>query len=122
LKVAEFLENNDKVSKVYYSGVKSHPNYEIGLSQTSGFGGMLCFTLKSGNPENFLKELKVFTLAESLGAVESLVCVPALMTHASVPKEQRKALGIVEGLIRLSVGIEDIEDILADLKRAIDCA
>ncbi|MCO4783790.1 MAG: PLP-dependent transferase [Candidatus Cloacimonetes bacterium] len=122
IKVAEMLENHPKVAKVFYPGIKSHVNYDIGVSQTSGFGGMLSFELKSGTPENFLKELKVFTLAESLGAVESLVCIPALMTHASVPKEQREILGIADGLIRLSVGIEDTEDILEDLKRAIDCA
>ncbi|HLO74486.1 MAG TPA: cystathionine gamma-synthase [Flavobacterium sp.] len=120
-KVAEYLNNHSLVERVYYPGLASHPFHEIAKKQMSGFGGMVTFTFKSGKKEDaikFLENLKVFTLAESLGGVESLANHPALMTHASIPEEKRKEVGISDDLVRLSVGIEDIEDLLADLEQA----
>ncbi len=122
-KVVDFLSNHPKINAVYYPGLKSHPYYEIAKKQMSGFGGMVSFTFVSGKKEDsikFLENLKVFTLAESLGGVESLANHPALMTHASIPEEKRKEIGITDDLVRLSVGIEDIEDLIADLKQALD--
>lgn len=120
LKIAEFLEANEKVKKVIYPGLSSHPQYKLATEQMSGFGGMITFYLKGGMEESrkFLSNLKVFSLAESLGGVESLIEHPAIMTHASVPAETRKQLGIDDSLIRISVGIEDIDDLLNDLKSA----
>ena len=121
LKVAEFLENHPNVEFVKYPFLISHPSYEIAKKQMSGFGGMVSFTFKSGKKEDaisFLEKVKVFTLAESLGGVESLANHPALMTHASIPEDKRKEVGISDDLVRLSVGIEDIEDLLADLEQA----
>ena len=120
-KVAEYLNNHPLVERVYYPGLTSHPFHEIAKKQMSGFGGMVTFTFKSGKKEDaikFLENLKVFTLAESLGGVESLANHPALMTHASIPEDKRKEVGISDDLVRLSVGIEDIEDLLADLEQA----
>ncbi|CAM3819022.1 cystathionine gamma-synthase [Flavobacterium cucumis] len=120
-KVAAFLNNHPLVERVYYPGLISHPFHEIAKKQMSGFGGMVTFTFKSGKKEDaikFLENLKVFTLAESLGGVESLANHPALMTHASIPEDKRKEVGISDDLVRLSVGIEDIEDLLADLEQA----
>lgn len=120
-KVAEYLNNHPLVERVYYPGLASHPFHEIAKKQMSGFGGMVTFTFKSGKKEDaikFLENLKVFTLAESLGGVESLVNHPALMTHASIPEDKRKEVGISDDLVRLSVGIEDIEDLLVDLEQA----
>lgn len=120
-KVAAYLDNHPLVERVYYPGLASHPFHEIAKKQMSGFGGMVTFTLKSGKKEDaikFLENLKVFTLAESLGGVESLANHPALMTHASIPEDKRKEVGISDDLVRLSVGIEDIEDLLADLEQA----
>ena len=120
-KVAEYLDNHPLVERVYYPGLASHPFHEIAKKQMSGFGGMVTFTFKSGKKEDaikFLENLKVFTLAESLGGVESLANHPALMTHASIPEDKRKEVGISDDLVRLSVGIEDIEDLLADLEQA----
>lgn len=120
-KVAEYLDNHPLVERVYYPGLASHPFHEIAKKQMSGFGGMVTFTFKSGKKEDaikFLENLKVFTLAESLGGVESLANHPALMTHASIPEDKRKEVGIADDLVRLSVGIEDIEDLLADLEQA----
>jgi cystathionine beta-lyase/cystathionine gamma-synthase len=120
-KVAEYLDNHPLVERVYYPGLASHPFHEIAKKQMSGFGGMVTFTFKSGKKEDaikFLENLKVFTLAESLGGVESLANHPALMTHASIPEDKRKEVGISDDLVRLSVGIEDIEDLLADLNQA----
>lgn len=120
-KVAEYLNNHPLVERVYYPGLASHPFHEIAKKQMSGFGGMVTFTFKSGKKEDaikFLENLKVFTLAESLGGVESLANHPALMTHASIPEDKRKEVGISDDLVRLSVGIEDIEDLLADLEQA----
>jgi cystathionine beta-lyase len=120
-KIAAYLDNHSLVERVYYPGLASHPFHEIAKKQMSGFGGMVTFTFKSGKKEDaikFLENLKVFTLAESLGGVESLANHPALMTHASIPEDKRKEVGISEDLVRLSVGIEDIEDLLADLAQA----
>ena len=122
-KVAEYLNNHPLVERVYYPGLTSHPFHEIAKKQMSGFGGMVTFTFKSGKKEDaikFLENLKVFTLAESLGGVESLANHPALMTHASIPEDKRKEVGISDDLVRLSVGIEDIEDLLADLEQAFN--
>ena len=122
-KVAEYLNNHPLVERVYYPGLPSHPFHEIAKKQMSGFGGMVTFTFKSGKKEDaikFLENLKVFTLAESLGGVESLANHPALMTHASIPEDKRKEVGISDDLVRLSVGIEDIEDLLADLEQAFE--
>ena len=122
-RVAEYLNNHPLVERVYYPGLPSHPFHEIAKKQMSGFGGMVTFTFKSGKKEDaikFLENLKVFTLAESLGGVESLANHPALMTHASIPEDKRKEVGISDDLVRLSVGIEDIEDLLADLEQAFE--
>ena len=119
--VAKFLESHPAVEKVIYPGLESHPQHAIARKQMSGFGGMITFLIKGGLPEarSFLEKVKVFTLAESLGGVESLIEHPAIMTHASVPLENRKALGILDNLVRISVGIEDIDDLIADLKQAL---
>jgi cystathionine beta-lyase/cystathionine gamma-synthase len=123
-KIAEFLVNHPKVERVYYPGLASHPFHEIAKKQMiGGFGGMVTFTFKSGKKEDaiaFLEKVKVFTLAESLGGVESLANHPALMTHASIPEDKRKEIGITDDLVRLSVGVEDAEDLIADLKQALD--
>lgn len=120
--VAQFLESHPKVEKVIYPGLKSHPQHALAQEQMMGMGGMITFYIKGGLPaaRTFLESVNIFSLAESLGGVESLIEHPAIMTHASVPAEIRKALGIDDGLIRLSVGIEDIEDLLADVKQAFD--
>jgi cystathionine beta-lyase len=121
-KVANYLNAHTKIKTVYYPGLPSHPFHEIAKKQMSGFGGMVSFTFTSGNKADaiaFLEKLKVFTLAESLGGVESLANHPALMTHASIPEEKRKEIGITDDLVRLSVGVEDIEDLLADLEQAL---
>ena len=122
-KVARFLSNHPFIENVYYPGLPSHPNHEIAKKQMNGFGGMVSFTFKSGNKEDaisFLEKLKVFTLAESLGGVESLANHPALMTHASIPEYKRKEIGITDDLVRLSVGVEDIDDLLADIEQALN--
>ena len=120
MKIALWLEKHPKVEKVVYPGLKSHPQHSIAKSQMSGFGGMITFFLKGGIKEsgNFLKKVKIFTLAESLGGVESLIEHPAIMTHASIPKKVREELGIQDNLIRLSVGIEDCDDLINDLSQA----
>lgn len=120
--VAKFLESHPKVERVIYPGLSSHPQHHIAKEQMLGMGGMITFYIKGGlsAARSFLENVQVFSLAESLGGVESLVEHPAIMTHASVPVEQRKALGIDDSLIRLSVGIEDLEDLLSDLKFAFD--
>lgn len=120
-KIANFLANHPDVDKVYYPGLPDHPFHDIAKKQMSGFGGMVSFTFKSGKKEDavaFLEKLKVFTLAESLGGVESLANHPALMTHASIPEDKRKEIGITDDLVRLSTGIEDIDDLLADIEQA----
>ncbi|MFN7825911.1 MAG: cystathionine gamma-synthase [Pseudobdellovibrionaceae bacterium] len=122
--VAQFLEAHPMVSKVVYPGLASHPQHSLAKEQMSGFGGMITFYIKGdlSTARKFLEAVQVFSLAESLGGVESLIEHPAIMTHASVPPENRKALGIDDTLIRLSVGIEELEDLLADLKQAFDQA
>jgi cystathionine gamma-lyase/cystathionine beta-lyase len=121
-KVAAYLRNHPKVSRVYWCGFADHPNHDIAKKQMRGFGGMMSFTLKDDSiaaATKVLSSTKIFSLAESLGGVESLINHPASMTHASIPREQRIANGLTDGLIRLSVGIEDAEDIIADLAQAI---
>lgn len=120
--IAGFLKSNDKVKDVYWPGFEDHPNHEIAKRQMSGFGGMISFNTKENTLESarkIVEKLKVFTLAESLGGVESLAGHPASMTHASIPKEEREKTGVVDSLIRLSVGIEDEEDLIEDLRQAI---
>ena len=121
-KVAEFLNNHPKVKTVFYPGLVDHPFHEIAKKQMKGFGGMVSFSFTSEKKEDavdFLEKIKLFTLAESLGGVESLANLPALMTHASIPEAKRKETGITDDLVRLSVGIEDIDDLIEDLKQAL---
>jgi cystathionine gamma-lyase len=121
-KIAAFLKNHPKIDKIYWPGFEDHPNHHIAKKQMRNFGGMISFSLKGNSKEEAFKiasSVKVFTLAESLGGVESLVNHPATMTHASIPKEEREKAGVVDSLLRLSVGIEDIEDLLADLAQAM---
>jgi cystathionine gamma-lyase len=119
--VAEFLAHHPKVDRVHYPGLASHPQHALARAQMSGFGGMLSFTLRV--PEEramaFASTLRYFSLAESLGGVESLICHPARMTHGSIPKEERERRGVTDGLLRLSVGVEDREDLLEDLDTAL---
>ena len=124
IKVANYLEKHPQVEKTIYPGLSSHPQHALAKEQMSGFGGMITFFIKGGLPaaRKFLESVEVFALAESLGGVESLIEHPAIMTHASVPPEQRKALGIDDSLIRLSVGVEDVDDLLADLDQAFKAA
>ncbi|EPR72190.1 Cystathionine gamma-lyase [Winogradskyella psychrotolerans RS-3] len=120
--VAEYLESHPKIENVYWPGFKNHPNHAIAKVQMSDYGGMVSFTTKGNNYEEAIRiveKLKIFTLAESLGGVESLAGHPASMTHASIPKEEREKTGVVDSLIRLSVGIEDEADLIADLEQAI---
>jgi cystathionine gamma-lyase len=120
--VAQFLRQHPKVAKVYWCGFEDHPNHHIAKQQMRGFGGMISFTLKDDSQEAAFKVLSgthLFSLAESLGGVESLIGHPASMTHASIPREDRISNGLVDSLIRLSVGIEDVEDLIADLQKAI---
>lgn len=120
MNVAKYLSNHPQVEKVVYPGLKSHPQFDLAQKQMKGFGGMITFYIKGGMTaaRSFLENVKVFTLAESLGGVESLVEHPGIMTHASVPENRRKELGIDDSLIRLSVGIEDSEDLITDLDQA----
>ena len=120
--IANYLKTHPKIEKVYWPGFEDHPNHHIAKAQMSDFGGMLSFVTKGANYEfaiQIVEKLKLFTLAESLGGVESLVGHPASMTHASIPKEIREQSGVVDALIRLSVGIEDVRDLIADLDQAI---
>src|SRR5690606_18178130 len=122
-KIAMWLRNNDQVGQVLWPGFEEHPNHEIAKKQMRGFGGMISFCLKNDTEENarrVLSSTQLFSLAESLGGVESLINHPASMTHASIPREERLKIGLTDGLIRLSVGIEDADDLIADLKQAID--
>ena len=121
IKIANFLEEHPAIDKVYYPGLPSHPQHQIAVKQMSGFGGMISVVVKGGlkNATSFLERTKLFSLAESLGGVESLIEHPAIMTHASVPEEIRNEIGIVDGLVRLSVGIETLEDLVADLDVAL---
>ena len=122
-KIARFLADHPAIDRVYWPGFESHPNHEVAKRQMNGFGGMISFVQQNDSLEKAtqtLEKLKLFTLAESLGGVESLVGHPASMTHASIPKVEREKSGVVDGLIRLSVGIEDNDDLIADLKQALE--
>lgn len=122
-KIAEYLKTHPKIDKIYWPGFTDHPNHHIAKKQMRDFGGMISFSLKDKSIENTFKlasSFHVFSLAESLGGVESLVNHPATMTHASIPKEEREKAGVTDNLLRLSVGVEDIEDLIADLKQALD--
>lgn len=121
--IAQYLRTHPKVENVYWPGFENHPNYDIARKQMNDFGGMISFTLKGDNLEDanqVMSSFKVFTLAESLGGVESLVAHPATMTHAAIPKEQREKLGILDSLLRLSVGVEDVNDLREDLESALN--
>lgn len=121
--IARFLSTHPKVDKVYWPGFETHPNHHVAKAQMRGFGGMISFTLKGNQLQDALdlvKKVEIFALAESLGGVESLIGHPATMTHASIPKEVREQSGVVDSLIRLSVGIEDADDLIADLKQALE--
>ncbi len=120
MEVASFLAKHRKVKKVNYPGLVSHPQHRLAKKQMRGFGGMISFDLGSlEKAKNFLKRVKLCSLAESLGGVETLISHPATMTHASVPNEERNRIGVTDGLVRISVGIEDLEDIIADIKSAL---
>ena len=122
MEIASLIEGRREVKRVFYPGLESHPQHELARKQATGSGGMVSFELKGGGEASrrMLKRLKLFSLAESLGGVESLIEVPALMTHASVPEAERKRIGIGEGLVRASVGIEDISDLKDDISSALD--
>lgn len=120
--IAEFLETQPEVERVFYPGLASHPNHEIAKRQSTGFGGVVSFSLKQDTIEaakTFVTSTNYFKLAESLGGVKSLLCHPATMTHKSIPDETRKAAGVCDGLIRLSVGVEEVQDLIEDLKNAL---
>ena len=121
MKVANFLESRDDINWVRYPGLPSHPQHEIAKKQMKDFGGMITMEISGGleKAKKFLEKVQIFTLAESLGGVESLVEHPAIMTHASIPAEQRASLGISDGLVRLSVGVEDCGDLIEDLEQAL---
>jgi cystathionine beta-lyase len=119
--VAEFLELHPDVDKVFYPGLKSHTNHDIAVKQSKGFGGIVSFTLKNNTEEaaiQFVKSTQLFKLAESLGGIKSLLCHPANMTHKSIPAEKRRAAGVADSLIRLSIGLEEAEDLIRDLEQA----
>ena len=121
--ISDFLSNHSKVKNVFWPGLKSHPNHDVAEKQMNGFGGMVSFDLKGNQLEDAIKVVsatKYFTLAESLGGVESLIGHPASMTHAAIPKAEREVTGVVDSLIRLSVGIEDVEDLVEDLNQAFN--
>ena len=120
-KIAHWLAEHPKVNNVYYPGLQDHPGHQLAASQARGFGGIISFELGSRyQVDRLLENVRYFVLAESLGAVESLISTPARMTHASVPVERREELGITEGLVRISVGLEDVEDLIQDLAQALD--
>ena len=120
--IAKFLEQHPSIEKVYYPGLQSHPQHELAKRQMNGFGGMISVVLKGGieSAKTFLENTNIFSLAESLGGAESLIEHPAIMTHASVPENIRNEIGIVDGLVRLSVGIETIGDLISDIEGALD--
>ncbi|MFA5772275.1 MAG: cystathionine gamma-synthase [Thermoplasmata archaeon] len=121
MKIAEYLEKHPKVAKVIYPGLKSHPQHALAKKQMRGFGGMVTFELKGGfdAAKRLLTHVKIISLAESLGGVESLISHPGTMTHAAIPREERLSRGLSDGMVRLSVGIEDVEDLIGDLERAL---
>jgi cystathionine beta-lyase len=121
--IAHFLRNHPKVDRVFWPGFEEHPNHDVAKKQMRAFGGMISFSLKGNKFEDastLAQNVQVFSLAESLGGVESLLGHPASMTHASIPKDERERSGITDSLLRLSVGIEDEEDLIEDLKQALD--
>jgi len=121
-KVAHFLKTHPKIDKVYWPGFENHPNHHVAKTQMRDFGGMVSFTLKGNKLEDALeivKNVEIFALAESLGGVESLIGHPASMTHAAIPKEKREKTGVVDSLIRLSIGVEDVDDLIEDLNKAL---
>jgi cystathionine gamma-lyase len=121
-KIAHFLKNHPKIEKIYWPGFTDHPNHEVAKKQMRGFGGMISIVLKNADLKETFRisgNFKVFTLAESLGGVESLINHPATMTHGSIPKEEREKVGVVDNLLRLSVGVEDVDDLIEDLKSAL---
>jgi cystathionine gamma-lyase len=122
LEIARWLEEQSEIKSVHYPGLKSHPQHDLARQQMRGFGGMVTIVLKTdlAGTRRFLENTELFALAESLGGVESLINHPALMTHASVPKEKREALGVTDSLVRLSVGVEDVRDLIDDLKFALE--
>jgi cystathionine gamma-lyase len=122
LEIARWLEEQPQVKSVSYPGLKAHPQHDLARTQMHGFGGMVTMVLKTdlAGTRRFLENTHLFALAESLGGVESLINHPALMTHASVPKEHREALGVTDSLVRLSVGVEDVRDLIDDLKTALE--
>jgi cystathionine beta-lyase len=119
--IAEFLQEHDQVERVFYPGLPTHPQHDLARRQMSGFGGMISFEVKGGLPaaRRMVERTRLFTLAESLGGVEALIELPAAMTHASIPAEIRRAHGVADGLVRISVGIEDVADLISDLDRAL---
>jgi cystathionine gamma-lyase len=122
-KIATYLKQHPKIGKVYWPGFEDHPNHAIAKKQMRDFGGMLSFTLKDDSlpiAKKLMESVELFSLAESLGGVESLINHPASMTHASIPKEERLKSGLVDSLIRLSIGVEDVEDLLEDLEQALN--
>jgi cystathionine beta-lyase/cystathionine gamma-synthase len=119
-RIAEFLEKHSRVQRVYYPGLRSHPQHELAGRQMRGYGGMLSIELgDTAFARRFVERTRIFALAESLGGVESLIGHPASMTHASVPPEMRRRMGLTDSLVRLSVGIEDVEDLIGDLDQAL---
>jgi cystathionine gamma-lyase/cystathionine beta-lyase len=121
-KIAEYLKTHPRIEKIYWPGFEDHPNHDIAKKQMRDFGGMISIVLKGASLEDTFRiasSFEVFSLAESLGGVESLINHPATMTHASIPKEERERVGVVDNLLRLSVGVEDVEDLLEDLKQAL---
>ena len=121
-KIAKYLKTHSKVAEVYWPGFEDHPNHAVAKKQMKDFGGMISFTTLGNKLEDALKiveKVKLFTLAESLGGVESLIGHPASMTHASIPKDKREESGVVDSLIRLSVGIEDVDDLIEDLEQSL---
>ena len=121
LKIARWLEGRKDVERVFYPGLESHPQHALAKTQMAAFGGIVTVVLKRdlAGTRRFLERCKLFTLAESLGGVESLIEHPAIMTHASIPEDQRKVLGISDALVRLSCGVEDADDLIADLEQAL---
>jgi len=120
-RVADYLAGHPRIEKVIYPGLTSHPQHALARKQMDGFGGMVAASIKGGleDTRRFLERCRIFALAESLGGVESLIEHPAIMTHASVPAEQRAQLGIGDSLVRLSVGVEDVDDLIGDLRQAL---
>ena len=119
--VADFLSRHPKVNKVFYPGLTSHPQYELACRQMSGFGALITFETGSlANAKKLLKRFKICTLGESLGGAETLISHPATMTHAAIGAAGRKKIGLTDGMVRVSVGIEDVEDLIADLEQALE--